>query len=114
MNCNDTSFAVIFVARSFVTLREHCLNSGQMAPVTEGFCEPVARGVFRSKLSHSGLHQTCPQRNPKKVVVKPRGFPYFLQQMHRIGAGVNGIYPEMHVPKKYNNNKTTTNIGGTR
>jgi len=22
--------------------------------------------------------------------------------MHRIGAGVNGIYPEMHVLKKYN------------
>jgi hypothetical protein len=78
-------------------------------PISEGLCEHEARGVFRSKLSHSELHQTQPRRNPKKVVVKSHGFPYLFQQMHRVGAGVNGIYPEMHVPKKYNN-QTTTNI----
>jgi hypothetical protein len=52
--------------------------------------------------------KSAPQKKPKKVVVKPRGFPYLFLQMHRIGAGVNGFYPEMHVPKKYNNKQQLT------
>jgi len=36
-----------------------------------------------------------PSKNPtKKVVVKAGRFPYFFLQMHRVGAGVNGFYPE--------------------
>jgi hypothetical protein len=54
------------------------------------------------------LHQTPARKKPKKVVVKPYDFPYFFLQMHRVGAGVNGFYPEMHVQKKYNNKQQLT------
>ena len=74
----------------------------------EGLCELKAAVFSRSKLSDSELQHTSPQKNPKKVVVKSPGFPYFFLQMHRLGAGVNGFYPEMHVPKKYNNKQQLT------
>jgi hypothetical protein len=31
---------------------------------------------------------------PKKLIVKPFGFPYQCEQMHRVGAGINRFYPE--------------------
>ena len=76
-------------------IRQRCPNFIHSCPQID---ESVPRPEHCVSVAPNYRLASCtndrPSKNPKKVVVKAGRFPYFFLQMHRVGAGVNGFYPE--------------------